>query len=955
MDLMSSLYPTNQFGSDGFSWWIGQIESDKKGDFKESGRFRVRIIGYHPQSCDAVDTRDLPWAIAMMPVTNPHTPGGVTSVSDQLSPGVWVVGFFLDPEKQQPVIMGSIGRVANSTEEKTSDDPTPGEDGCKSFTTFIGPDNKIAWDQDFDKAEEALTATDAGHTTGHGGDKTDEDGNKSKGGYPHGLTVKFKKNTKSNPAGINWCINIADTCGKETDMKGTFHRLFSEMLAEVQNNERFGDYIVGELSGELYSIIDIGRGYVNKGILVVRTFVASVKGFILEKLRAGIKDLINLIIYPNETGNSLSSVTKFFNDKLNQVGCHMADIGDRIADFLEDLIFGYLFGIYKSTMCQVDKFVEGLLNKITSLMEELLETVLGPLSDILGAVASVINIIGDTIGYVLDLLGIECNGPGKSCSKTTNVCTDCKTEERKDFLDELLDNITDDLFPVTGEDWSTYTCADALEGTTIKPTEVIFIGGIQDSEDPNNNVIRYNFSDVEVYEGEIAQFNVSREGKTNVSSSVSYSTRSGTAKAVSDYEETSGFLGFAPGETIKTISVRTFSDSVEEGSENFFMRIFPDTPGTVRSLASRSVVKCTIKENPMTTPNMPIPTFGEHPSPSPTPSKNPIDISIDLISSTTPTDSDVEEVIDADVDADAEPTYSVVADKTTVKEGEFVRFAINTTNVTSGTMLFYRLFGVGVTPSDIVAKTLSGSFTIENGKATVIVGISEDMNVEHDEVLIFGIQGTSAQDSVLILSDIDSFSLEELSDFEDSSSNIEPSSDPRAPVVSNPITGPGGEIIHLPIDDPGDPYKEPPFVVIPGEGWQASGYPLLDSTGRVTEIRITDPGFGYKLNIPSTSNKECIIDSFTMLNPGREYTSEPTVYINGDPTVADAVINSDGRVISVRIKNRSIVFEKYPKVLIIGGGGYGAKFIPSFNCMDREARVTVGSAKIGTGSYIDCP
>ena len=91
MDALSSLYPTNQIGSDGFSWWIGQIESDKKGDFKESGRYRVRIVGYHPQSCDVVNTEDLPWASTMMPVTNPHTPGGSTSISDQLGPGVWVV------------------------------------------------------------------------------------------------------------------------------------------------------------------------------------------------------------------------------------------------------------------------------------------------------------------------------------------------------------------------------------------------------------------------------------------------------------------------------------------------------------------------------------------------------------------------------------------------------------------------------------------------------------------------------------------------------------------------------------------------------------------------------------------------------------------------------------------------------------------------------------------------
>ena len=129
---------------------------------------------------------------------------------------------------------------------------------------------------------------------------------------------------------------------------------------------------------------------------------------------------------------------------------------------------------------------------------------------------------------------------------------------------------------------------------------------------------------------------------------------------------------------------------------------------------------------------------------------------------------------------------------------------------------------------------------------------------------------------------------------------------------------------------------------------------MLNADGLLTEIRITDPGLGYKLNTPATSKTECIIDSFTMLNPGREYTSQPTVYINGDPDIAEALVE-DGKVVSVRIKNRSVIFDRYPKVIILGGGGYAAKFIPSFACLDPEARVKVGSAKIGTGKYIDCP
>lgn len=948
MDAISGLYPINQIGGDGFNWWIGQIESDKKGDFKQSGRYRVRIVGRHPSSCDAVASDDLGWAITMMPVTSPHTPGGSTSVSDQLGPGVWVIGFFLDPEKQQPVIMGSVGRVANSTSEEPAQDPTPGESGCKEFVTFVSDDNKIPFDQDDDSTAKP-TPQEAGHAIT--GAQIKDDTTVISSGVNNFLRAKYAPNTESNPGGIEWCVEIADKCGKETDLKNTFTRLFSEMLHETQRNDgKLGSYLVGELSGGLYDASSIGRKYVNKAIRVIRTFVASVKGFVLEKLKAGIKDLINFLLYPSETGNSLSGITLFFNNILNAVGCQMADLGDRLAKFLEDLIFGYLFNIYKAAACQVDQFVEGVLNKIQSLMNELLETVLGPLQDILGLAASAINIIGDAINYVLDLLGIQCNGPGKSCSKTTKVCTDCGTDKREDFLDELLKNITDDLFPVTGEDWAQYTCEDAFKGTTLRPTQIVFVGGIQNPPEISK-AISYFFTDIEVVEGDIAEFVVTRSGNVSISSSLSYYTRNGTATEKEDYEPVNGILGFAPGETRKSIKVRTFADSVDEDSENFFIRFEKDSPGTVQSFAKRYAAKCTITESPITTPNDPPPPFGETPTSPPPPPSSPPDVPTGLVS------EEPDDVPDDVVEGDdtATPTYKVVADKSSVKEGEFVKFNITTTNVKSGSTLFYRLFGTGITPSDIVERKLSGTFVIQNNSAQVIIGIANDGTIENEETMTFGIAGTGAQDSVLIVSDTAGFSQEEL-DQEDNekSTNQEPGKQPETPSAESPITTPGGGIIDIPIDRPGDPYQEPPSVIVTGEGSRATGIALLDDTGRVSEIRITDPGFGYKLNTPQTASRECIIDSFTMLSPGRRYTSTPLVYVDGDPSIAEAVVE-DGKVVSVRIKNRSITFDRYPKVNILGGGGYGARFIPSFSCLDRDARVEVGSAKIGTGKYVDCP
>ena len=43
-----------------------------------------------------------------------------------------------------------------------------------------------------------------------------------------------------------------------------------------------------------------------------------------------VKDLINAILKPDESGNALTPVTEWFNNLLKDIGCKMADLGDRL-------------------------------------------------------------------------------------------------------------------------------------------------------------------------------------------------------------------------------------------------------------------------------------------------------------------------------------------------------------------------------------------------------------------------------------------------------------------------------------------------------------------------------------------------------------------------------------------------------------------------------------------------
>lgn len=119
---------TNNFlGMDGFRWFMGVVEDRQ--DPAQLGRVRVRAFGLHTENKQAIPTEDLPWATCMHPTTHGIN-SGVGQSPSFLVEGTWVVGFFLDPELQQPVVMGTMPGIPQNLGniEKGFNDPNERED-----------------------------------------------------------------------------------------------------------------------------------------------------------------------------------------------------------------------------------------------------------------------------------------------------------------------------------------------------------------------------------------------------------------------------------------------------------------------------------------------------------------------------------------------------------------------------------------------------------------------------------------------------------------------------------------------------------------------------------------------------------------------------------------------------------------------------------------------------------
>lgn len=99
---------TNQImGLDGMHWFMGVVECAN--DPEKLGRMKVRVLGDHTQDKLEIPTDDLPWAMPMMPITSASM-SGIGDSPVGIVKGSWVVGFYRDGlDKQQPIIIGSLG------------------------------------------------------------------------------------------------------------------------------------------------------------------------------------------------------------------------------------------------------------------------------------------------------------------------------------------------------------------------------------------------------------------------------------------------------------------------------------------------------------------------------------------------------------------------------------------------------------------------------------------------------------------------------------------------------------------------------------------------------------------------------------------------------------------------------------------------------------------------------
>lgn len=93
------------------TFYLGVCEN--RMDPLKLGRVQVRVLGLHTWNKSELPTEDLPWAYKIQPSTSGAI-SGIGTAPVGVMEGTWVAVQYIDPEKQMPFIIGSLGGIPQS-------------------------------------------------------------------------------------------------------------------------------------------------------------------------------------------------------------------------------------------------------------------------------------------------------------------------------------------------------------------------------------------------------------------------------------------------------------------------------------------------------------------------------------------------------------------------------------------------------------------------------------------------------------------------------------------------------------------------------------------------------------------------------------------------------------------------------------------------------------------------
>ena len=254
---------------------------------------------------------------------------------------------------------------------------------------------------------------------------------------------------------------MPDPCG--TSEMAKINTQLQKFFTVLKGIKKYADLYVNGTINKIQNLTALIRSTSQIIGAVLKTLVNRLRDFLIDKIRRGIEDLIDMIL-PTVLKAIKSTIVQTVIDN---IFCAFKDVISNLANLVGDFLFEMIGKIVNVPFCAAQQFTNALVNNVAAIVDQAVGPILDQINDVLGGVTKIIGNVFQALDYILGFEAFLCAKPN---------CPEIKTFKASPWggpSQSQIDDFTGFLAPPTA--------GDLVKGATD------FIDGIEIFGEPLGN------------------------------------------------------------------------------------------------------------------------------------------------------------------------------------------------------------------------------------------------------------------------------------------------------------------------------------------------------------------------------------------------------------------------------------------------------------------------------------
>ena len=200
-------------------------------------------------------------------------------------------------------------------------------------------------------------------------------------------------------------ISLPDPCGEGSlaAINVELHKFFQRLKAI----KAYGELYINGAINKVGDVTRLVRKTSSIIAAVLKSLVQRTRDFLIGKIRAGIQDLIDLLL-PTVAKNIKNTIIQKIIDNIL---CKFKDLISGLIEMVGDFLFELAAKIVNVPFCAALQWTNGLVNKLASDIDKAIGPLLDQINDILGGVSKIVGSVFDALNFILGFESFLCQKP----------------------------------------------------------------------------------------------------------------------------------------------------------------------------------------------------------------------------------------------------------------------------------------------------------------------------------------------------------------------------------------------------------------------------------------------------------------------------------------------------------------------------------------------------------------